>query len=180
MKNLLLLAFSLGAILLAVEVSLRVLRQFTPPDPPRPVRPQLYVPDDQVGYHLWPSTRTCFRYPARGGRITEVVSNSDGFRSSRELGEPDPRPRILVTGDSFTEGLGVEEGERYTEILEARTGWRVDNVGIVGWGVGQMVRAVDALAVKAKADVVVLGLYIDDLRRAHPLYHGLGYAGTVP
>ncbi len=25
----------------------------------------------------------------------------DGFRSSRELGEPDPGPRILVTGDSW-------------------------------------------------------------------------------
>ena len=124
---------------------------------------------------LYPSTRTCFRFPQQGPRVTELISNSDGFRSSRELGEPDPRARILVAGDSLTEGLGVEEGERYTEILEARSGWRVDNIGIAGFGVGHMIRALDAFAEKARPDVVVLGIYVDDFRRENPLFAGIGF-----
>jgi hypothetical protein len=86
-KKLGLLLLSLGVVLLLAEVGLRVLGRYRPPDPPKPARPDLYVPDERVGYHLWPSTRTCLRYPSRGGRVLELNSNSDGFRSSRELGE---------------------------------------------------------------------------------------------
>ncbi len=174
-KGMLLMLVTFAFCAVATEAGLRVLGKWKAPDPPQPIREWHYVADADVGYHLWPSTQSCLRWPPHATRLTESVTNSDGFRSSRELGDRDPRPRVLVVGDSFTEGVGVEEGERYTEILEDRTGWRVDNAGIAGWGVGQMVRTVDAFATKAKADVVVLAIYVDDLRRAHPLYTGYGY-----
>lgn len=104
-----------------------------------------------------------------------VISNADGFASSRNLGEPDTRPRILVIGDSFTMGLGVGEGARYTEILEElEPRWRVDNMGMSGWGLDLMVRALDALGKKARPTVVVLAVYTDDLSRLSPRYVGSG------
>lgn len=179
MKSVRTLLLTLGSCffaLLLVEVGLRTLGRFTPPNPPRPARPDLYVRSEAVGYHLWPSTRSCSRYPADRGRVLELVSNSDGFRSSRELGEPDPRPHILVLGDSFVQGLGVEEGERMLEDLERlEPGWRVDGLGMSGWGVGLMLRALAALGPKAKPDVVVLAFYTDDFRRAQLEYSGAGY-----
>jgi hypothetical protein len=129
-----------------------------------------------VGYHVWPSTRTCFRYPRRSHNIYPIVTNSDGFVSSRELGEPDPRPRVMLLGDSFTMGLGMPEGFRFSEVVEEiEPRWRVDNLGMGGWGIDLMVRALETFAAKAQPDAVVLAVYTDDFRRVDPRYAGQGY-----
>ena len=74
------------------EVILRVFVLYqAPPNPLRPMRPDLYQADEKVGYRLWPSTNTFDRYPVNSPEITPIVSNSDGFRSRREFDEPDPR-----------------------------------------------------------------------------------------
>ncbi|MGH7714338.1 MAG: SGNH/GDSL hydrolase family protein, partial [Gemmatimonadaceae bacterium] len=139
--------------------------------PPPRARTDLFMPDSAFGYHLWPLSRTCMRYPANSRRMVALISNSDGFASSRELGEPDPRPRVLVTGDSFTFGLGVNEGTRFTEVLEdLEPRWRVDNMGMMGWGLDLMVRALEALGEKAQPTVVVLAVFADDLARLTPQF----------
>ncbi len=117
------------------------------------------------------------RYPPRNPRVLSLVANSDGFRSPRELGESDPRTRILVVGDSFVFGSGVEASERFTEILELlEPGWRIDNLGMTGWGIDLMLRAIEAFGPKARPDIVLLAVYTDDFRRVAPTYAGLGHA----
>jgi hypothetical protein len=107
--------------------------------------------------------------------MVTVFTNSDGFASSRNLGEPDPRPRVLVIGDSFTMGLGVNEGSRFTEVIEnLEPRWRVDNVGMPGWGLDLMVRALDALGKKAQPSVVVFAVYTESLARLAPEWLGQG------
>lgn len=104
-----------------------------------------------------------------------LISNSDGFASSRNLGEPDPRPRVLVIGDSFTMGLGVNEGSRFTEVIEnIEPRWRVDNMGMPGWGLDLMVRALGALGKKAQPSVVVFAVYTESLARLTPEWLGQG------
>ncbi|MBA3342862.1 MAG: SGNH/GDSL hydrolase family protein [Gemmatimonadaceae bacterium] len=161
--------------LAVAESGLRVFGYHRPPEyPPAPVRPDLYVDDSAFGYHLWPLSRTCMRYPAHTHRMVALISNADGFASSRNLGEPDPRPRVLVIGDSFTMGLGINEGKRYTEVVEnLEPRWRVDNMGMTGWGLDLMVRALEALGKKAQPTVVVLAIYTDDLTRLSPRYVGV-------
>ncbi len=175
--NILLLAGSLLIALAAVETVLRLRHMYRPPqDPPRPRRPDLYQFDERVGYRLWPSTRMCYRYPVTSGRVLSLNSNSDGFRNPREFDEPDDRVRILVAGDSFILGDGVEVGERLTELLEdLEPGWRVDNLGMTGWGIDLMVRAVETIGPKASPEIVVLGLYTDTFRRQLPFYAGMGF-----
>jgi hypothetical protein len=119
----------------------------------------------------------CERYPRNGPNVIPIISNAEGFRSSREYDEPDPRRRILVVGDSFVYGLGVREEERFTEVLEAlEPAWRVDNLGMPGWGLDLMIRGLEHVGLKAHPNVVILALYTDDFRRLLPYYSGMGYA----
>jgi len=179
-KNLLLSVIAVMAALLLAEIALRVLDLARPADlPGSPLRPDMFVADPAVGYRLWPSMRTCMRYPPNSHRIVHIASNSDGFRNSRELGEPDGRLRILVLGDSFTFGTGIEEGARFTEVVEElESRWRVDNLGMPGWGLDLMVRSLERFGSKAKPNVVVLAVYTDDFRRLNPWYSGVGYGYT--
>lgn len=173
----LLLTCALLIPLAAFEVTARLFDAYVPAGAElTPTRPDLYTADPQVGYRLHPSRRRTVQYPPRNPRALSVISNADGFRSERELGSPDTRPRILVVGDSFVFGSGVEGPERFTEVLEwLEPGWRVDNLGMTGWGVDLMVRALATFGEKAQPDVVILAVYTDDLRRAAPAYAGLGY-----
>lgn len=83
----------------------------------------------------------------------------------------------MLLGDSFVMGLGVEEGLRFSEVVEdIEPRWRVDNMGMGGWGIDLMVRALETFAAKAKPDAVVLAVYTDDFRRVDPRYAGQGYA----
>ena len=163
---------------LAVEVILRAAELYAPPDIPiRTARPDLYHADPHVGYRLWTSSRVTYRYPPTSSQLIALVSNSDGFRNRREFDEPDDRTRILVVGDSFIFGDGVRDEERITEKLETlEPNWRVDNMGMTGWGVDLMIRALEHYGRKADPDVVVLAIYTDNLRRLVPYYAGAGFA----
>jgi len=104
-----------------------------------------------------------------------VVSNRHGFRSSRELDEIDDRPHLIVLGDSFVFGEGVEEEERFTNLLQTRTGWRVANMGMTGWGPDLMLRAFEAVGVGLRPDAVLLCIYTHAFRRVGPFYAGVGF-----
>jgi len=164
----------------ALGVSEGVLRArglYRPPNTPiTTARPDLYTADAHVGYTLWPARTTTYRYPQTSSEPIPLVSNADGFRASREFDEPDDRLRVLVVGDSFVFGQGVRAEDRVTEQLEAlEPRWRVDNMGMTGWGVDLMVRAIEHHGRKANPDVVVLAVYTDDFRRLLPYYAGVGF-----
>ncbi len=171
------LCASLGLALIAAEIGLRGLGRFDPPNsPPVPRYPGFYRPDPEIGYTLWPSRRTTYRYPVGSSNELVLVSNADGFRSAREFDSPDSRPRVWVLGDSMVLGDGVAAEDRLTEVIEQREpGWRVDNLGMSGYGVDLMIRACERLSKRVKPDVVVLGFYTDDFRRLHPFNAGQGY-----
>lgn len=159
------------------EAVLRALDLYRPPaEPIRAEQPEIYQSNPDVGYTLWPSRTTSHRYPPTSSELITLTSNSDGFRNPREFDEQDGRSRILVVGDSFVFGLGVRAEDRLTEQLETlEPAWRVDNMGMTGWGLDLMIRALERLGRKADPDVVVLFVYTDDFRRVHPYYAGLGY-----
>jgi hypothetical protein len=138
-------------------------------------RPDLF---QQVpwGYRLWPSRVFEHRYPPKGPNIVKVVSNSDGFRSAREFGDADPRERVVVLGDSLVFGEGVDESERFTDVMEQGSpDRRIDNLGMIGYGPDLMLRAFEAVGMWARPDLVVVSIYTDDLRRVAPYYAGVGF-----
>jgi hypothetical protein len=58
-------------------------------------------------------------------------SNSYGARD-KERAKASTEPRIVVIGDSFVEGVGVQEGARFTNLLEDKTGVEHLNFGTSG------------------------------------------------
>ncbi|MFV1986985.1 MAG: SGNH/GDSL hydrolase family protein [Gemmatimonadota bacterium] len=176
-RSALLLLLSTFVALAGGEVVLVVLGRYPPPRyPPHTRRPDLYESYEDYGYRLHPNLRTSYEYPEDDPRTLELVANSDGFRDARELREPDTRPRIMIVGDSFVFGEGVEAAERFPDILETRlAGWRVDNLGMVGYGPDLMLRAFESVGRQANPDVVILGIYTDDFRRLGPYYAGAGF-----
>jgi hypothetical protein len=147
-----------------------------PPDHVVSARPELYQAYPPYGYRLWPSRTTTYQYPKDHPRLLTVRSNKDGFREGRELDSPDGRRRVLVLGDSMVFGEGVEEEERFTERLEAEDpSWRVDNLGMTGFGPDLMLRAFEEVGLAVKPQVVILTMYTDDMRRVRPEYAGAGF-----
>lgn len=167
----------LGASGGALEAYLRHEDLYAPPVyPPTCARPEFYEFHAPYGYRLHPARRTTYLYPPEEPRELTVSANRHGFRDARELDEPDDRPRLLILGDSFAFGDGVQHEERYGERLEAlEPGWRVDNLGMTGFGPDLMLMALEEAGLKADPDVVVLSIYTDDLRRVRPHYAGVGY-----
>ena len=178
MRLTLLLAVATLAVSLAgAELALRLARPlWAIPYPPVCYRPDLFQRWDPYGYRLWPSRTMQARYPGPDGRLVTIVSNRDGFRSRRELHEADGRRRVVVLGDSMVFGVGVEEAERCTEVLEAlEPGWRVDNLGMVGYGPDLMLRALEAVGLDPPPGVVVLVIFSHDVYRVAPEVPGVGF-----
>jgi hypothetical protein len=178
LRKLLAVGIGLGVALGIGEAGLRLLGRFDPPNsPPVPRFPGFYRPDPELGYTLWPSTRITYNYPLGSSNQFVLASNSDGFRNARDFDTPDSRPRVWVLGDSMVLGDGVAAEARLSEVMERlEPGWRVDNLGMSGWGVDLMARAFERISTRVKPDVIVLGFYTDDFRRLIPFNAGQGYA----
>jgi hypothetical protein len=71
------------------------------------------------------------------GKPWRFHTNARGFRGSDWPDAPAAgTPRVLVTGDSFTFGDGLEEDEAYARVAQqaAGAGWEVRNLGVSAWG----------------------------------------------
>ncbi|MCB0309585.1 MAG: SGNH/GDSL hydrolase family protein [Bdellovibrionales bacterium] len=96
-----------------------------------PTSDQRVLADIDRHFGIW-------RYPERGSRHqgacfdVAYVTNSFGMRDrERQLLLADV-PRHVILGDSFVEGYGVEASQRFTDILEDRTGEEYLNFGVSG------------------------------------------------
>lgn len=123
---------SVTAALLLAEVLLRS----HPPDliAYRNVR----VPDPILHHKLNPSSSHIHR---DAEYTVEVRTNSLGMRDREYVPSPGPEVRILVLGDSFTEGYGVPVESCFVKVLErklneqgdAPTRVKVFNAGVAGY-----------------------------------------------
>jgi len=96
-------------------------------------------------------------------------TNSQGLRY-REIPLPKPAGayRVFVAGDSFTEGYGVEENRRFTELLENKfsgQGREVNfiNGGLSGTGPFEYSLMFYNLGLKYQPDAVLICLYANDI-----------------
>jgi lysophospholipase L1-like esterase len=106
-------------------------------------------------------------YLAQHGGGPQVSFNSLGFRE-REVGPKDPkRYRIAVIGDSFTWGQGIEEADRYSNLLGGFLGPQFDvlNFGRPGHNMPEHLDDLDQV-LKLHPDFVVLQLFINNFETA--------------
>lgn len=108
--------------------------------------------------------------PHNSGRValsyeheTNVVINSVGMRDREyTLNKPEGVKRIVVIGDSFTSGLGVDAKEVFTEVMEDSLLSNVEvlNFGVNGFGPTQEFLMLKYKGLKYDPDIVIMVLYI--------------------
>jgi hypothetical protein len=145
------------------------------------------------GYEGWQRSSEYF---------TRVRFGALGLRDPRTAYEKPPGTfRILLLGDSFMEGVQVEQQETTAAVLEARLrasrpdlNVEVVNAGVAGWGTGIEWLYLDHEGYRFQPDLVLVGFFIgndiydnysklqlagDDLDLAVKPYFGLARDGSV-
>jgi lysophospholipase L1-like esterase len=130
----------------------------------------LYRPEAGVGWLTRPNLRVAL--DLKRPRLRFVAdTNSLGLRGEREIVTKRPdETRVLVLGDSFTWGIGVESNQTFVALLERRlqAGTRrqvtVVNGGMPNYGTAQELVFYRRYADRLSADVVVLAYYPNDER----------------
>ncbi len=129
----------------------------------RTFHPRLTVLDDELGWrHATNVSRTVVN---ELGEQAPVVLNPFGFRGSpRAMGKSPGRRRVLVLGDSFTEGFQVGDRELFTARMEAADpNLEVINTGVGGWGTVQQYLFLVDEGLQFDPDLVVLMVFENDL-----------------
>jgi len=125
--------------------------------------------DAELGW----TTRRSFRNAT--GTIT---SNSQGARGQREYARPRPSGvrRVATFGDSFTYGAEVLDDETWQASLErADPRLEVPNYGVGGYGTDQALLRFRRLRERLDADVVILGILLENIGRNVNRYRPLWY-----
>jgi hypothetical protein len=119
--------------------------------------------------------------PLVGWEFTsDVRLNARGYRDVEIDAKPPGVFRVVLLGDSITWGHGVGQAERYGDLLAAalrRAGSAVQtvNLAVSGYGTDQELLLWERDGRRYCADLVVLGLYENDLRE-----NVLAFQGRYP
>lgn len=182
-----------GSLLLTAAFAEIALRVFPPPslnkkkiltEVGRMVPPFMMLPDPEIGWILAPGFKGEGRGP--GWRVT-IATNSLGLRD-REYNLGTGAPRVVVVGDSYTFGFGVEADETFPKIAERemRKGTlpslEVVNAGVSGYGPFEEAASLRRVVPTFKPRAVVMAFFEgNDVRNAteYPLKYTLGPMGYL-
>lgn len=128
---------------------------------------RFFAYDPELGWRGRPSASGPF---AGWEFVTQVHLNELGFRNAGLWRDKRPAQyEVLLLGDSITWGYGVEEGQRYSDLLGkelAKFGINalINNVAVNGYDTGQELLLYRRLKGQGCPDIVLLGLYSNDVR----------------
>ncbi len=159
------LGLSLVVLLLAAEITLRLLGYASGPS-------QYY--DPQIGYRFYPNQER-FQVGPEGEELADIVTNEMGYRGPwYGDAKPEGVKRVFCLGDSFTFGWGVNGAEAFPIRLEAllaeraqQTGGpapQVYNLGVPGYNTRNELSTYVHHARALDPDVVVLSYFLNDLQ----------------
>jgi lysophospholipase L1-like esterase len=134
---------------------------------PQPLIPR-YVTNGQNGIRInYPNIDIWHRTP---DYKINIRTNNKGIRSDREFAyvKPFGKKRIVVLGDSFTMGYGVNNEDLYVTILSRKLmkeGYDVEviNLGVSGFSNAEELITLENEGIKYEPDLVILAFYQNDL-----------------
>ena len=90
-----------------------------------------------TGWVLSPNLRNQVRVDP-GGRFV-ISTNDDGYRltTPAEQSQLETTPVVILVGDSFVQGVGVDDNETFGWILARDAPWTIVNLGVLGYGTNQ-------------------------------------------
>jgi lysophospholipase L1-like esterase len=153
-----LLAFSLAIVFGSLELGLRLFWDGFYLKPQEP-----YTELDPVrGWRNRSEVSVVFAAPEFG---TVVSNNAWGYRSAPvELARSPGRPRVVLLGDSFTYGHGVEDDETFgAQLGVLLPELEVINTGVDGYGTAQQLLLLRDEGLCFQPDVVVVAFFWNDL-----------------
>jgi lysophospholipase L1-like esterase len=126
-----------------------------------PERDRFWKYDSLLGWAHQPGQEGIFKTPQFS---TVVRINGNGLRDREHSYErQNDTKRILVLGDSFAWGYGVEESERFSQLLEKSLGVEVINAGVSGYSTDQELLWYKNEGVKYETDLVILEIAGNDI-----------------
>ena len=181
-------------LLASVAVTIAVLevatRFFYTPLPPtieffRLTRSDYYQADVTVGWRPRPNITA--RHVSGDVFDTTFTTNSRGLRDrEHSIEKPPGTLRVVVLGDSFAWGYGVNDDVVFPRLLESQlAGVEVINLGVAGYGLRQEFAYLKLEGMRYEPDLVILALCMNDLsdlpsgtlQPASPASHGDPDAG---
>jgi len=124
----------------------------------------------------------CSSIRAWGHQRYFLSVNSEGFRDKvvREVPPIDPKPRILMLGDSFTESMGSWDTSFVGRIAARFPQYEILNGGVDGYSPSTYLNTARlALTSGLDFDEVIVFIDISDVQDEAALYYDLGAMGTV-
>jgi lysophospholipase L1-like esterase len=165
--NSLLVILSLAACGLVGEAGLRVYAEL--------LFPKMMVFDDTLGWRHATNVKRLFQNEL--GQEFDVTLDEFGHRGAGHPKQPaSGKYRILVVGDSFTEGVQVGETDVFTgQIERANPRLEVINAGVGGYGTVQEYLYLRAEGIQFRPDLVLLVFFENDLSdNVFTYYAGFG------
>ncbi len=122
-----------------------------------------YQRDDELGWVPRKNIRGV--HSKKGSFSTTFQTNSRGLRDKEyKLNKPDGVKRIVVLGDSFTWGFGVNDDEIYTERLESMLpNTEVINLGVTAYNLRREFNYLKHEGIKYSPDMVIVGVCLNDI-----------------
>ena len=129
--------------------------------------PELPLPLEMFDPLLGWKNRPSFRNVGPLFGADRVTTNSNGARGLTDFPyHRSDRKRIVVIGDSFAFGQEVNDEETYAAMLGSTLGdTEVINLGVIGYGIDQMLLSVKSEALKYSPDLIIVGYISDDIER---------------
>lgn len=148
-------------LLIFFETAVRLIAPQTTLTAISSISPRIYTTSNPISWTLKPNTtdRHC-----TGEFCVRYTINSRSLRSKEyTLEKPKNTTRILVLGDSFTFGFGVEDNETYPAVLEQLLNKNhlveVWNAGVSGYSPDAYYLFLKENIAKIKPDIVLVGFY---------------------
>ena len=110
-----------------------------------------YQFDPKMGFWGIPNLKINLEYG-------DVIHDADGNRNFKLVSEPVEKS-VLCYGGSHTWGGGVEQDHRYTDLLEAKLGKAVINIGHCSLGLDQICLAILNRSAKYNPGIIVVEQY---------------------
>lgn len=123
---------------------------------------KLFRPDPVLGWAPIPNLDLKRRNA--DGEIWHIRTSARGFRSARDEFAADAERRVVVLGDSFVFGQGVELEDRFDSLIaQSHPSWSFVNRGVMGYGTDQeLIAARDLIPQLQDGDLIVLVTSLTD------------------
>lgn len=142
--------------IVAGEVAIRLIQ------PQRSLYPRTEY-SASYGFLPYPNTKMVHEV---AGRWRHVYSTNEfGHRGPAvPISNVYPRPVVVVLGDSYSFGVGVNDGEEFAAVIRERLTGRYDvaNLGVEGWGLTQQIRRFYELGQLYQPRMVILQFCAND------------------